>query len=165
MTQAGEQSNNIARNAWLARGAPWEVAGTTVDTPVQVDQPANHIVAAFVKAGTIDAGIHASVEVIAASDWAKNVIHGPGFFQPQTGRQIEPDQFQAGGRRIAEKPSSRTEVPDPVRPAISRSGRSALATRVASRDPPDRFRFLVWSIFLAGGGPYDSTRCWCSSVI
>ena len=32
VTQAGEQSNNVTRNAWLTRGKQYGVAGTTVQT-------------------------------------------------------------------------------------------------------------------------------------
>ena len=103
VTQAGEQSNNIARNAWLARGAPWEVAGTTVDTQCGSSQQANHIISAFVKAGSIDAGIACGVEVMSHVGLGANVIHGPGFFQPADWPwDSSPDQFQAA-ERIAKK--------------------------------------------------------------
>ena len=103
VTQAGEQSNNVARNAWLSRGAPWEVAGTTVDTQCGSSQQANHIVSAFVKAGSIDAGIACGVEVMSHVGLGANVIHGPGFFQPADWPwDSSPDQFQAA-ERIAKR--------------------------------------------------------------
>ena len=52
VTQAGEQSNNIARNAWLARGKEWGTAGTTVDAQCGSGQQANHLVAALVQVGS-----------------------------------------------------------------------------------------------------------------
>src|SRR5690606_42000555 len=31
VTQAGAQSNNITRTAWLAAGLPWQIGATTID--------------------------------------------------------------------------------------------------------------------------------------
>ncbi len=31
VTQAGAQSNNVTRTAWLAAGLPWQVGATTID--------------------------------------------------------------------------------------------------------------------------------------
>ena len=50
VNQVGEQSNNIARNAWLTRGKQYSVAGTTVDTQCGSSQQANHLISALVKA-------------------------------------------------------------------------------------------------------------------
>ena len=50
VTKAGEQSFNIARNAWLAAGLPFEVAGTTVDCQCGSSQQANHFVANLIAA-------------------------------------------------------------------------------------------------------------------
>ena len=49
VTQAGEQSNNITRVAWLSRGKGWHTGGTTVDTQCGSGQQANHIISAFVR--------------------------------------------------------------------------------------------------------------------
>ena len=38
VTQAGEQSNNVTRNAWLTRGKDYGVAGTTVDAASPITQ-------------------------------------------------------------------------------------------------------------------------------
>src|SRR5919109_596307 len=45
VTQAGEQSLNVARNAWLGAGLPYEAAATTVDTQCGSSQQANHLIA------------------------------------------------------------------------------------------------------------------------
>jgi acetyl-CoA C-acetyltransferase len=82
VTQAGEQSNNITRVAWLSRNKGWRTGGTTVDTQCGSGQQANHIVSAFVRAGMIDAGIACGVEVMSHVGLGANVIHGPGYFQP-----------------------------------------------------------------------------------
>ena len=81
VTQAGEQSNNVARNAWLTRGKDYGVAGTTVDTQCGSGQQANHLISALVKAGSIDVGIACGVEVMSHVGLGANVLSGPGFFQ------------------------------------------------------------------------------------
>ena len=57
VTQAGEQSNNVARHAWLGVSDDYTTAGTTVDVQCGSGQQANHLVSALVKGGTIDVGI------------------------------------------------------------------------------------------------------------
>ena len=103
VTQAGEQSNNIARNAWLTRGKDYGVAGTTVDAQCGSGQQANHIVSALVKAGQIDIGIACGVESMSHVGLGANVLSGPGFFQtPDWPWDSTPDQFQSA-ERIAKK--------------------------------------------------------------
>ena len=103
VTQAGEQSNNVVRNAWLSLGRGYELAGTTVDAQCGSGQQSNHIVSAFIKAGSIDAGIACGVEVMSHVGLGANVINGPGFFQTEDWPwDSTPDQFSAA-ERIAKK--------------------------------------------------------------
>ena len=103
MTQAGEQSNNVVRNAWLTRGDHYHVAGTTVDAQCGSAQQANHMVASFVRAGSIDVGIGCGVEVMSHVGLGANVINGPGYFQtPDWPWDSTPDQFSTV-ERIVEK--------------------------------------------------------------
>src|SRR5580698_9495936 len=57
VTQAGEQSFNVTRGAWLSQGLPYETAATTIDCQCGSAQQANHFVANLVTAGAIDVGI------------------------------------------------------------------------------------------------------------
>jgi len=99
VTQAGEQSNNITRNAWLSRGGDWTVAGSTVDTQCGSGQQANHLVSALVKSGQIDVGIACGVEVMSHVGLGANVLNGPGFFQTMDWPwDATPDQFQSAER-------------------------------------------------------------------
>jgi acetyl-CoA C-acetyltransferase len=103
VTQAGEQSNNVARNAWLTLGRDYSVAGTTVDAQCGSGQQANHLVSALVKTGSIDIGIACGVEVMSHVGLGANVLNGPGFFQPADWPwDSSPDQF-AAAERIAKK--------------------------------------------------------------
>jgi acetyl-CoA C-acetyltransferase len=60
--QAGEQSNNIARNAVLASRLPESVPGTSVDRQSGSSQQALHFAAQAVVSGSMDAVIAAGVE-------------------------------------------------------------------------------------------------------
>ena len=103
VTQAGEQSNNVARNAWLSLGKDYTVAGTTVDSQCGSSQQANHIVSAMIKAGSLDIGLACGVEVMSHVGLGANVIKGPGFFQPSDWPwDSTPDQFTSA-ERIAKK--------------------------------------------------------------
>ena len=60
--QAGEQSNNIARNAVLASQLPESVPGTSIDRQCGSSQQALHFAAQAVMAGSMDVVIAAGVE-------------------------------------------------------------------------------------------------------
>ena len=99
VTQAGEQSNNVTRNAWLTRGKDYGVAGTTVDAQCGSSQQANHLVSALIKAGSIDIGIACGVEVMSHVGLGANVLSGPGFFQTADWPwDSTPDQFLSAER-------------------------------------------------------------------
>ena len=55
VTQAGAQSNNITRTAWLHAGLPWQTGATTVDCQCGSAQQANHLIAGLIATGAIDA--------------------------------------------------------------------------------------------------------------
>jgi len=111
VTQAGEQSNNITRVAWLNRNKGWRTGGTTVDTQCGSGQQANHIISAFIRAGSIDAGISCGVEVMSHVGLGANVINGPGYFQPpEWGWDTAPDQFTHAERIAQNRGITRDDV-------------------------------------------------------
>jgi acetyl-CoA C-acetyltransferase len=111
VTQAGEQAGNVARHAWLTRGGGWHTGGTTVDTQCGSGQQANHLVAALVRAGQIDAGIGCGVEVMSHVGLGANVIHGPGFFLPEGYPWDQcPSQFDAAERIARNRGITREDV-------------------------------------------------------
>jgi acetyl-CoA C-acetyltransferase len=102
VTQAGEQSFNIARTAWLGQGLPYEVAATTIDCQCGSSQQANHLVAGLIAGGVLDVAIGCGVEAMSRVGLGANVVNGPGRpFPPEFPLAI-PDQF-ASAERIAEK--------------------------------------------------------------
>ena len=62
VSQIGEQSLNIGRNAWLAAGLPEEVPATTVDRQCGSSQQAIHFAAQGVISGAYDLAIGCGVE-------------------------------------------------------------------------------------------------------
>lgn len=62
VSQVGEQSLNVGRNAWLASGLPEEVPATTVDRQCGSSQQAAHFAAQGVIAGAYDVAIACGVE-------------------------------------------------------------------------------------------------------
>ncbi|MGH3117874.1 MAG: steroid 3-ketoacyl-CoA thiolase, partial [Gaiellales bacterium] len=62
VSQIGEQSLNVGRNAWLAAGLPEEVPATTVDRQCGSSQQAAHFAAQGVLAGAYDVAVACGVE-------------------------------------------------------------------------------------------------------
>jgi acetyl-CoA acyltransferase len=62
VSQIGEQSLNVGRNAWLAAGLPEEVPSTTVDRQCGSSQQAAHFAAQGVIAGAYDLAVACGVE-------------------------------------------------------------------------------------------------------
>jgi acetyl-CoA C-acetyltransferase len=102
VTKAGEQGFNIARNAWLAAGLPYQTAGTTVDCQCGSAQQANHFVQGLILAGAIDVGIGCGVEAMSRVPLGMEVMNGPGSPRPDDFPWDMPSQFVAA-ERIAEK--------------------------------------------------------------
>ena len=82
VTQVGEQSTNVTRNAWVAAGLPQEVPATTVDRQCGSSQQAMHFAAAGVAAGHYDVAVACGVEVMSRVPLASNARGGVGPFPP-----------------------------------------------------------------------------------
>ena len=92
VTQTGEQSVNVARNAALAAGFPESVPGTTIDRQCGSSQQAAHFAAQAVMAGVQDIVVAAGVESMTRVPMGINMQQGPG--QPFGPRVI--DRYDAG---------------------------------------------------------------------
>jgi acetyl-CoA C-acetyltransferase len=101
VTQAGEQSFNITRTAWLNQGLPYEVAATTIDCQCGSSQQANHMAASLIASGSADVAIGCGVEAMSRVGLGQNVVNGPGRPFPSAFPLKVPDQFGAA-ERIAE---------------------------------------------------------------
>ena len=80
VTQVGEQSTNVARNAWVSAGLPQSVPATTVDRQCGSSQQAVHFAAAGVVAGHYDLAIACGVESMSRVPLASNARGGSGPF-------------------------------------------------------------------------------------
>jgi acetyl-CoA acetyltransferase family protein len=104
VSQAGEQSANIARNGVLAAGFPIEVPGTSVDRQCGSSQQAIHFAAQGVIAGSYDLVVACGVENMTRVPMGANMQNGPGFpfTQSMTSRfQMVPQGISA--EMIADK--------------------------------------------------------------
>ena len=77
VTQAGEQSNNIARNAWLSMGKNYSTGAASLDTQCGSAQAANHMISALVSSGQINIGIAGGVEAMSRVGLGANAYNGP----------------------------------------------------------------------------------------
>jgi len=78
VTQVGEQSWNVARNAALAAGFPESVPGTTIERQCGSSQQAAHFAAQGVLSGAYDIAIACGVESMSRVPLGANVANGPG---------------------------------------------------------------------------------------
>ncbi len=79
VSQTGEQTLNIARNAVLAAGFPEEVTGVTVDRQCGSGQQAIHFAAQGVMAGAYDVAIAGGVESMSRIPMGITIQQGPGM--------------------------------------------------------------------------------------
>lgn len=78
VSQTGEQTFNLGRNAVLAAGWPETVPGTTVDRQCGSSQQAAHFAAAGVIAGQYDVAVAGGVESMTRVPMLITVTNGPG---------------------------------------------------------------------------------------
>jgi len=84
VSQTGEQSINIARQAVLTAGFPVEVPATTIDRQCGSSQQAVHFAANLIQSGVCDITIAAGVESMSRVPMGSTVIQGPGSpFPPE----------------------------------------------------------------------------------
>ncbi|GAB2663924.1 steroid 3-ketoacyl-CoA thiolase [Prescottella soli] len=102
VTQAGAQSNNVTRTAWLAAGLPWQVGATTIDCQCGSAQQANHLIAGLIATGAIDIGIACGVEDMSQVPLGANVGTEAGPRRPASWDIDLPNQFEAA-ERIAKR--------------------------------------------------------------
>jgi len=111
VTQAGEQSANVARNAWLSTGLTYKVAATTVDSQCGSSQQANHLVAGLIAAGAIDVGIACGVEAMTRVGLGANVFSGPGIpYTPDWPWDQASSQFEAAERIARNRGIERKDI-------------------------------------------------------
>ncbi|MCS7480589.1 steroid 3-ketoacyl-CoA thiolase [Umezawaea endophytica] len=110
VTQAGEQSNNITRTAWLHAGLPPETGCTTVDCQCGSAQQSTHLIAGLIAAGAIDVGMACGVEAMSRVPLRSNTGGNAGTPRPESWAIDLPNQFVAAERIAARRGMGREEV-------------------------------------------------------
>jgi acetyl-CoA acyltransferase len=96
VSQVGEQSQNIARNAVLAAGFPETVPGTTVDRQCGSSQQAMHFAAQGVISGAYDIVIAGGVESMTRVPMGSNVQGVASPFGSQMEQRYQGQQIHQG---------------------------------------------------------------------
>jgi acetyl-CoA C-acetyltransferase len=110
VTQAGAQSNNITRTAWLHAGLPWQVGATTIDCQCGSAQQANHLVAGLIATDAIDVGIACGIEAMSQVPLGANVGENAGPRRPADWDIDMPNQFEAAERIARRRGITRADV-------------------------------------------------------
>jgi acetyl-CoA C-acetyltransferase len=110
VTQAGEQSNNITRTAWLHAGLPYQAGCLTLDAQCGSAQQAVHLVAGLIAADAIEAGIACGVEAMSRVALGANAGTDAGRSRPPSWDIDMPNQFVAAERIAQRRGLSRAEV-------------------------------------------------------
>ncbi|MEU8799324.1 steroid 3-ketoacyl-CoA thiolase [Spirillospora sp. NPDC048819] len=126
VTQAGEQSNNVTRNAWLYADLPYRTACTTIDCACGSSQQAVHIVAGLIASGTIHTGIGCGVEAMSRVFLGQAITPETGSPAPDGWELDMPDQFTAA-ERIAKKRGITREDADALGLASQAKAKAAWA--------------------------------------
>src|ERR1700720_2395494 len=83
VTQAGEQSLNIGRSAWLTAGFPFTTPATTVDRQCGSSQQAIHFAANLIQSGVCDITIAGGVESMSRVPMGSNAVSPGTPFPPE----------------------------------------------------------------------------------
>jgi acetyl-CoA C-acetyltransferase len=110
VTQAGEQSNDMVRRAWLHAGLPQHTGGTAIDAQCGSGQQSAHLVQDMVAAGTIAVGIACGVEAMSRIPLGGNVPPGLGDPRPDDWTIDMPNQFEAADRIARNRGLSREDL-------------------------------------------------------
>jgi len=110
VTQAGEQSSNITRTAWLHAGLPYQTGCLTIDAQCGSAQQAAHLVAGLIAADAIGAGIACGVEAMSRVALGANAGTDAGKPKPASWDIDMPNQFVAAERIAQRRGLSRADV-------------------------------------------------------
>jgi acetyl-CoA C-acetyltransferase len=110
VTQAGEQSNNVTRTAWLHAGLPYQTGCLTLDAQCGSGQQAVHLIAGLIAAGAISVGVGCGVEAMSRVPLRSNVGTGVGTPRPDSWDIDLPNQFVAAERIAGRRGLTRAET-------------------------------------------------------
>ncbi|HEY3466264.1 MAG TPA: steroid 3-ketoacyl-CoA thiolase, partial [Amycolatopsis sp.] len=108
VTQAGEQSNNVTRTAWLHAGLPETAGATTIDAQCGSAQQATHLVAGLIATGAIEVGVACGVEAMSRVPLGAN--RAGASPRPSSWSIDLPNQYGAAERIAVRRGLTRTDV-------------------------------------------------------
>ncbi|MFT4127386.1 MAG: steroid 3-ketoacyl-CoA thiolase [Gordonia sp. (in: high G+C Gram-positive bacteria)] len=110
VTQAGAQSGNVTRKAWLSAGLPETTGATTVDCQCGSAQQAGHLIAGLIATDTIDVGIACGVETMTQVPLGANLGVDAGPYHAESWTVDMPNQFEAAERIARRRGITRADV-------------------------------------------------------
>ena len=110
VTQAGEQSNNVTRTAWLHAGLPYQAGCLTLDAQCGSAQQAAHLVAGLIAADAISVGIACGVEAMSRVPLGTAARAEAGSPRPASWDIDMPNQYVAAERIAQRRGFSREET-------------------------------------------------------
>jgi acetyl-CoA C-acetyltransferase len=110
VTQAGEQSNNVTRTAWLHAGLPQKTGCLTLDAQCGSAQQAVHVIAGLIAAGAIDVGLACGVEAMSRVPLGTAAMAGGSSPRPPSWTIDMPNQFEAAERIARRRGLSRADL-------------------------------------------------------
>src|SRR6266567_1935836 len=110
VTQAGEQSNNITRTAWLHAGLPYPAGCLTLDAQCGSAQQAAHLIAGLIAADAIGVGVACGVEAMSRVPLGANRGTDCGTPRPPAWDIDLPNQYVAAERIAKRRGLTRADV-------------------------------------------------------
>jgi acetyl-CoA C-acetyltransferase len=110
VTQAGEQSNNMVRRAWMHAGLPNHTASTVIDAQCSSAQQATHLIHAMIAADQIKVGVACGIESMSRVPMGANVPPGTGNPRPDGWSIDLPTQFVGADRIVRDRGFTREQV-------------------------------------------------------
>ncbi len=110
VTQAGEQSGNVTRTAWLHAGMPYSTGCLTLDAQCGSAQQAAHLIAGLIAADAIEVGIACGVEAMSRVPLGRNRSVDAGTPRPASWSIDLPNQYVAAERIAALRGFTRGQV-------------------------------------------------------
>ncbi len=110
VTQAGQQSNNVTRGAWLHAGLPYQTGALTLDAQCGSAQQAVHLIAGLIHADAIEIGIGCGVEAMSHVPLGANRGVNAGAPRPDSWTIDMPNQFLAAERIAQRRGITRAEL-------------------------------------------------------
>jgi acetyl-CoA C-acetyltransferase len=110
VTQAGEQSNNVTRTAWLHAGLPYQAGCLTLDAQCGSAQQAAHLVAGLIAADAIGVGVACGVEAMSRVPLGTAARADAGSPRPASWDIDMPNQYVAAERIAQRRGLARADV-------------------------------------------------------